>query len=66
MLTRLEAVAYVNAMVACVQAEIAGMQAANAQFPNDQPYMHDAFVAVIEKYGVHHNAVIGLFQESAP
>ena len=66
MLTKSEAVAYVHAMVACAQAEIAGMQAYNAQFPNDQPYSHAEFVAVIEKYGIHHNAVIGLFQESTP
>jgi hypothetical protein len=53
--------AFVNAQTACALAEIAAMQAANSQFPQDQPYDEKAFLAVPDKYVIGHNAVVGLF-----
>jgi hypothetical protein len=58
-------VAYVNAMVACAQIEMAGMQAENQHrmnVGNAVAYGEEAFTAIIEKYGIHHNAVLTVFQ----
>lgn len=66
-MTRSEAVAYVQAMTACALAEIEGMKAENTQREKSgysPAFVFDDFSAVIEKYGIHHNAVIGLFQQS--
>ena len=61
-----ERAAYVMAMVACAMAEIAGMQAEN-QYRKHRgevvAYREDAFAAVADKYGIHHNAVLGVFRE---
>lgn len=60
-----QAAAYVIAQAACCNAEIAAMQAANDQsrlagvVPH---YDEQHFLAVPERYGVHHNAVLTLFQ----
>lgn len=35
-----------------------GMQAANNQHPQDQPYTDKDFQKVIEENGLHHNAVL--------
>mgnify|MGYP001607021024 FL=1 len=56
--------AYVIAMSACAMAEIAGMQAENQQRAHrgeSIAYTKDAFAALADKHGIHHNAVIGLF-----
>lgn len=56
--------AYVIAQAACAMAEIAAMQARNARFSGPDKYHEPKdFDAVIEKYCIGHNAVIGLFQE---
>ena len=57
--------AYLMAMVVCAMADIAGMQAANQERIHrgeSLAYPEEAFAAVADKYGIHHNAVLGLFQ----
>lgn len=54
-------VAYLNAMVACAMIEAMGMQAENEQRKAcgySMAYDAAAFVAVIEKYGIHHNGAV--------
>jgi len=56
--------AYVFAQAVCALAEIEGMKAENRQREycgNAMAYADSDFLAVIEKYGIHHNAVCGLF-----
>ena len=58
-------VAFIMAQTACASAEIAGMTAENMQREQlgySMAYDADAFFSVIEKYGIHHNAVLTLFQ----
>ena len=61
-----ERAAYIFAQAVCALAEIEGMKAANAERAithNDAPVFGKAhFDAVANKYGIHHNAVIGYFQ----
>lgn len=67
-MNRAETVAYVQAQSACALAEIEAMKAENsyrASCGNNIAYGEDAFLAVIEKYGIHHNAVMKLFQDAA-
>ena len=59
-----EACAYVHAMVACALIEMESMKAANSQYPEDQLFNQSHFVALIEKYGIHHNAVLLMLQSS--
>ena len=57
--------AYVFAQAVCAMAEIEGMKADNAMVAlrDGYPmYVLDDFNRVIEKYGIHHNAVIGTYQ----
>ena len=57
--------AYIQAMIACVNVEVAAMQAENTHrlnCGNSIAYGEEAFLALIEKYGVHHNAVLGVLQ----
>jgi hypothetical protein len=54
-------IAYLHAQVACAMIEAMGMQAANAQQLDDQPYQKKDFDELIEKYNIHHNGVIGAF-----
>jgi hypothetical protein len=63
-MTDQQAAAYVLSMAVCAQVEIAGMQAENAQTPDSQPFTRADFMAVIEKYGIHHNAVLTTFQNA--
>lgn len=67
-MTKAQTAAYIIAQSACAQAEILGMQAENEQHKvlgHSMAYDYDAFVAVIEKYGIHHNACITAFNEWA-
>lgn len=57
-----EQAAYIMAQAACALIEAMGMQAANSQYPENQPYQKKDFDAVIERYGIDHNAVIGFFR----
>jgi len=57
--------AYVTAQAACANAEVAGMTAENMQraaLGQSMAYDEAAFVAVIENYSIHHNAVIELMR----
>lgn len=59
-----QSAAYVNGQVACANIEALGMQAENKQCEikgNPIPYTYQHFNALIEKYAIHHNAVIEQF-----
>ena len=51
-------IAFIASQTACAIAEIEGMKADNAQFPENQQYGKDDFFAIPDKYGISHNAVI--------
>lgn len=56
--------AYVIAQAMCAGAEVAGMQAENhwrLSRGEALAYREDAFAAIADKYGIHHNAVLSLF-----
>jgi hypothetical protein len=58
--------AYVMAQSISALAEIEGMKAENTyrQMRGETiAYRDEAFFSVCEKYGIHHNATIGLFNE---
>jgi hypothetical protein len=53
--------AYVNAQVACALIEMESMKVANQERMAQGhafAYGEDAFLALIEKYGIHHNATV--------
>lgn len=53
--------AYIMGQVACALAEIEGMRAENMQREHrgeSMAYVMDDFVKAIDKYAIHHNAVI--------
>lgn len=57
--------AYIMAMAACANAEIIAMQEANIAARaagRTTPYPPGDFLAVPEKYGIHHNAVLELLR----
>ena len=52
---------YVNSQVACALIEATGMQAENQQRAHrgeSVAYGEERFTALIDKYGIHHNAVL--------
>ena len=55
--------AFIIAQAACMQAEIAAMQAHNWTLPPNHHgrYGHNEFMALIEKYDLHSNALISFF-----
>jgi hypothetical protein len=56
--------AYVFAQAVAAQAEIEGMKAENTQREAQGysiAYDAHAFLSVIERYGLHHNAIISLY-----
>jgi hypothetical protein len=56
--------AYVIAMAACVNAEVAAMQAENAvaiAAGNVPVFRSQDFLDMTVRYGIHHNAVVGMF-----
>lgn len=60
-----ERVAYINAMIACANIEALGMAAANGHclmFNEKLPYKRDDFLALLEKYGIHHNTVVSFLR----
>ncbi len=66
-MTREQQMIYVQGQIVCAQVEIFGMQAENMQrqqLGQSMAFVYDDFMKVINQYGVHHNAVIGLFQGS--
>ena len=62
-----QAAAFVNAQVVCAQAEIASMHAENREREvQDHTHAHDceAFAAVPDKFGLHHNTVLQIFGDA--
>jgi hypothetical protein len=58
--------AYVFAQAVCALAEVEGMKAENRQREycgNAMAYGYEEFMAVIERYGIHHNAVCNFFDK---
>lgn len=61
-----QAAAYVNSQVACALLEMQGMVAANVAASKNHrgyeyfvpPYDQNAFKALIDQYGISHNAVL--------
>jgi len=56
--------AYVGAQTACALIELEGMKAENAHALANgmrQPYTITDFNALIERYGIHHNAVCSTY-----
>ena len=51
-------IAFIQSQTACALADIEGMKAENAQFPENQQYGKDDFFAIPDRYGISHNAVI--------
>ena len=63
-MTEEQKAAYIIAMAQCANAEVAGMQAANwarAAIGEKPMYLQSDFERVINKYGIHHNAIITFF-----
>lgn len=64
-MTKNEAVAYIQAQSVAALCEIESMKAANTE-RQDQGYAlaydEEAFLAVIDRYGISHNAVLITFQ----
>lgn len=61
-MTPAQAAAYIQSQVACAQIEALAMQAANlahycSNSKGSPPYTDKDFLALVEKYGIHHNAV---------
>lgn len=57
--------AYIISQTVCALIEAMGMQGSNLAMElgqNFKPYMKADFEALLEKYGIHHNAVISFIQ----
>lgn len=66
-MTHSQGAAYIAAMTECAAAERAGMEAQNkhnAELGISPLYCKSDFDALIDKYGIHHNAVMTVFQQS--
>ena len=58
--------AYINAQTACATIEATGMQAENMQRAlrgESMAYDEEAFMSVIDRYGIHHNSVMSMFRD---
>lgn len=57
-------IAYLNAQVACMLVELAAMQAhdRDASVNGTGCYTEQVYLDLPNRYGVHHNAVVGLFK----
>ncbi len=67
-MTREQAAAYVYAQAVCALAEVEAMKIANMECHwkgQTPPFGEQQFRDVILRNGIHHNAVIGLYRESA-
>ena len=57
---------YMDSQIACALIEMESMKAMNYERDAQglaQAYNEEAFLDLIEKYGIHHNAVIGWFHD---
>lgn len=63
-----QAAAFVNAQTACMLVELEAMKAANKR-REDQgfspAYGEEEFLALIDKYGVHHNGALSTFASAS-
>lgn len=67
-----QSAAYINSQAACALIEMQGMVAANVTAAKNHrggeyfmsPYNEDDFKALIDHYGIHHNAVMAHIQEA--
>ena len=50
---------YIQSQIACAMIEMEAMKAENSQHQDNQPYNGKAFLDLIDKYGIYHNAVVG-------
>ena len=58
---KLQNISYVNSQIVCAQIELVAMEAANAErwaLGHSLAYSEAAFLAIIDKYQLHHNGVI--------
>jgi hypothetical protein len=65
--TREQAIVYVQAMTTCAMIEMEGLKAENAHRLNrgaPPQNLSYEFEKIIEKYGIHHNGVLSLFQQA--
>jgi hypothetical protein len=65
-MTEEQKAAYVNAQTACALIEMEGMKALNLERDrrgHSLAYTEEDFLKVIEKYGIHHNAVMKAFHD---
>jgi hypothetical protein len=53
--------AFINAQAAAALIEAIGMHSDNMQYPEAQPHDRESFQKLILEYGIHHNAIVGLF-----
>ena len=64
-MTTEEKVAFINSQIACANIEAMGMVAENMQrasLGHSMAYDDSAFAALIDQYGISHNAVLVYFQ----
>lgn len=64
-----EAAAFINSQVACALIEVESMKAANTERESQGyalAYDEEAFMAIIDKYGIDHNAVLTVLREAQP
>ena len=59
-----QSAAFVFANGVAAMAEIEAMKAENRQREIGEAYGREDFLAVIDQYGIHHNAVLSTFQEA--
>ncbi|MCP3996425.1 MAG: hypothetical protein GY722_15410 [bacterium] len=65
-MNREQQAAYILSQIACANIEMESMKARNREDEaNCKPPTNssDAFYDLIEKYGIHHNAVVGFFRD---
>ena len=60
-----ENIVYINSQIACALIEALGMQAENDQrkvLGSSMAYIYEDFEKLPNRYGIHHNAVVGSTQ----
>lgn len=65
-MNEMQQAAYIMAQAACAQIEAIKMQSVNADYARvgrEPKYTEKAFEALLDKYGIHHNAVIAFFNQ---
>jgi len=62
----MDKLAYINSQIACAMIEMEGMKIQNMMDMKDDwipTYMKQDFDKLMEKYGLHHNAILTYLQE---